>query len=117
VRAAAQRSLFEEGLPAPLQVATRVGFGGRPEEVAPQTPVAIARERVAALAQFRAERASWQIGDTREASKPCPVCGCERIERLEDVAVQGGQTWVVMCLAQSCPRAQRAPAAVERHTP
>ena len=61
-------------------------------------------ERDRNLAAMRAERAEWRIGDTRPADNPCPACGRERIERLEDIASEGGQTWATMCVTTGCKR-------------
>ena len=60
--------------------------------------------RAAALAEVRAERAHWRIGDTRPADNPCPACHQERLERLEEIAAKGGQTWVLFCRTAGCPR-------------
>jgi hypothetical protein len=71
-------------------------------------------ERDVALEAQRAARARWRIGDLREADNPCPACGNERLERLEDIAAEGGQTWVVMCTTLGCIRCRSQHAAPGR---
>ena len=64
--------------------------------------------RAAALEVARAARARWRIGDVRDADNTCPACGRERLERLEEVAPSGLQTWVLMCVTAGCARARSA---------
>jgi hypothetical protein len=70
----------------------------------PPLTAAQLEERDRNLSAMRAERAEWRIGDTRAADNPCPACGRERIERLEDIASEGGQTWAMMCVTVDCKR-------------
>ena len=68
---------------------------------APAPPAELlASDREQALARVRAARALLRIGDTRDADSPCPRCGSPRIERLVEVAAEGGQRWVAMCSAR-----------------
>jgi hypothetical protein len=70
----------------------------------PSLTAAQLEERDRNLAALRAERAAWHIGDTRPAENPCSACGRERIERLEEIASEGGQTWAMMCVTVDCKR-------------
>jgi hypothetical protein len=73
---------------------------------------ALISERDKVRDRVRAARALQKIGDTREADRPCPACGSARIERLEDIAAEGGQTWVVMCVATRCARGRARNASI-----
>jgi len=65
-----------------------------PEPVHDLSPAEL-RERDQKVKALRETRASWRIGDTRDADNQCK-CGSERVEELVDTS--RGQLWVVRCL-------------------
>lgn len=93
-----QRTLFGGSSPEPKRKTK-----AQKQPQLPAAPVAkltppddLARARN--LAAMRKERAKWKAGDIRMSEDPCPECGGERIEELESVEIQGGQTWSRRCL-------------------
>jgi hypothetical protein len=123
-RARAQRPFFSadaevDAVPARAASATthalfKVEPVGEPGADASLHESALQEERVARGAALRAERARWRLGDTRPADNPCRACSQERIERLEDIAASGCQTWAVMCVNAACSRSRASRNASEK---